>query len=381
MRRAAGVLATLTALVSFGCSAGGETLPARNAAQPPAVPVTAGVVVRKTMPMTIEAIGTAEPYSTVAVHSQITGELTSVHFTDGDDVDKGQLLFTLDRRPLEAALQQAQASLERDAAQLTNAAAQLQRYQDLSDRGIATREQLDQTRTNKATLEAAAAADQAAVENARVQLTYATISAPLAGRTGKLMIHAGNLVRANDTTPLVVINQVSPIYVSFAVAEGQLPLLKQYMARGVLTVEARSPTDAGSPSTGRVTFVDNAVDQSTGTITVRGTFDNADRRLWPGQFVNVVVTLDTDPNAIVIPATAVQEGQQGQFVFVIKADKTVEQRTITVVRNAGSDTIVSRGLAPGETVVTDGQLRLAPGSHVVIRTNASENSGSGSGKS
>jgi len=378
MRHATGALATLAAaLVAIGCSAGGETLPTRNPAAQPAVPVSAGTVVRKPMPMTIEGIGTAEPYSTVAVHSQVTGELTSVHFTDGDDVEKGQLLFTLDRRPLEAALQQAEAALERDLAQLTNAAAQFQRYQDLSDRGIATREQLDQTRTNKATLEAAVAADRAAVENARVQLAYATVSAPLAGRTGKLMIHAGNLVRANDTTPLVVINQVTPIYVSFAIAEGQLPILKQYMARGPLAVEARPPGDTAPASTGRVTFVDNAVDQSTGTITIRGTFSNADRRLWPGQFVNVVVTLDTDPNAIVVPAAAVQDGQQGKFVFVIKADKSVEQRTINVVRTAGSDAVVSSGLAPGDTVVTDGQLRLAPGSHVTVRPSASGNDGTG----
>jgi multidrug efflux system membrane fusion protein len=360
-------------LAAVGCSAGGETLPARTDVQETAVPVDAGAVIQKAMPMTIDVIGTAEAYSTVAVHAQITGELTSVNFKDGDDVQNGQVLFTLDRRPLEAALQQMEANLERDVAQLANARSQLRRYQDLTDRGIATKEQLDQSQTNTAALEATAAADRAAVQSAQVQLEYATIKAPLAGRTGKLMVHAGNLVRANDTTPLVVINQVSPIYVSFGIPEAQLPDLKRYMARGSLRVDARAPTDAGPASRGQVSFVDNAIDQTTGTITVRGTFANGNRQLWPGQFVNVVVTLDTEPNSIVVPTNAVQEGQQGKFVFVVKPDKTVEMRSIRAARTSGQETVVSDGLKPGETVVTGGQLRLAPGSRVTIRTgNGSE---------
>jgi multidrug efflux system membrane fusion protein len=379
MRRAAlmlafGYVVTAATLAVAGCSAGGETLPARNAVQQTAVPVDAGAVVQKAMPMTIDVIGSAEAYSTVAVHAQITGELTSVNFKDGDDVEKGQVLFTLDRRPLEAALQQMEANLGRDLAQLANARSQLQRYQDLSDRGIATKEQLDQSHTNTAALEATTAADRAAVQSAQVQLEYATIKAPLAGRTGKLMVHAGNLVRANDTTPLVVINQVSPIYVSFGIPEAQLPDLKRYMSRGSLRVDARAPTDAGPASNGHVSFVDNAIDQSTGSIAVRGTFPNGDRKLWPGQFVNVVVTLDTEPNAIVVATTAIQEGQQGKFVFVIKPDKTVEMRPVHTARTSGPETVVSDGLNPGETVVTGGQLRLAPGSRVTIRT------GSGSEK-
>jgi multidrug efflux system membrane fusion protein len=379
MRRAAlmlalGYVVTAATLAVAGCSAGGETLPARNAVQQTAVPVDAGAVVQKAMPMTIDVIGSAEAYSTVAVHAQITGELTSVNFKDGDDVEKSQVLFTLDRRPLEAALQQMEANLGRDLAQLANARSQLQRYQDLADRGIATKEQLDQKHTNTAALEATTAADRAAVQSAQVQLEYATIKAPLAGRTGKLMVHAGNLVRANDTTPLVVINQVSPIYVSFGIPEAQLPDLKRYMSRGSLRVDARAPTDGGPASNGHVSFVDNAIDQSTGTIAVRGTFPNGDRKLWPGQFVNVVVTLDTEPNAIVVATTAIQEGQQGKFVFVIKPDKTVEMRPVHTARTSGPETVVSDGLNPGETVVTGGQLRLAPGSRVTIRT------GSGSEK-
>jgi multidrug efflux system membrane fusion protein len=367
---AAAMLAVVTAA---GCSgADGKALPARtdSPATPPdsAVVVTAVPVVEKAMPVAIDAIGTAEAYSVVAVHSQITGELTSVNFKDGDEVTKGQELFTLDRRPLDAALQQAQANLDRDLAQLANAKAQLQRYQDLADRGIATREQLDTSRTTLAALDATTVADRASVENARVQLTYATISAPISGRVGKLLVSVGNLVRANDTTPLVVINQVAPIYAVFGVPEAQLPDLKRYMARGALRVEAGPPTASEPPSVGRLAFVDNSVDQTTGTIAVRATFPNDDRRLWPGQFVNVTITLDRDPSAIVIPSIAIQDSQQGKIVFVVKPDKTVEQRVVHIRRAANAETVVADGVKAGEMVVTDGQLRLIPGTRVTIRS-------------
>ena len=362
----------IAALISTSACSGGESLAqeqprGRGAGQAPAVPVTAATVVQKPMPIDILVIGTAEAYSTVSVHAQITGELTAVAFKEGDDVKKGQALFTLDRRPLEGALRQAQAVLERDSAQAVNAKSQAQRYQDLAQRGIATREQVDQITANAAAIEATLGADRAAVEAAKVQLTYATIAAPSAGRTGALMVHEGNLVRANDTTPLVVINQVSPIYVTFGVPEAQLPELKRYMAKGSLHVEARSPTDPGPASTGRITFVDNAVDQTTGTIKIKGTFANADRRLWPGQFVNVVVTLTTDPTAIVVPATAVQNGQQGTYAFVVKPGETVELRPVAVARSNGTESVVASGLKAGEIVVTDGQLRLVPGARVSIK--------------
>jgi len=378
MKRLARVLCValilcVAAVGAGGCSSvGGETAgPGKldtSTAALNAVPVTAAPVVQKPMPITIGVVGTAEAYSTVAVHAQITGELTSVNFTDGDDVVKGQVLFALDRRPLETALQQAEANLQRDLAQAANARAQTERYSDLVQRGIATREQLDQQQTNRAALEATVAADRAAVESAKVQLTYATIAAPIAGRTGKLMVHAGNLVRANDTTPLVVINQISPIHASFGIPEGQLPEFKRYLAQRAIQVEASPPNDAAPPARGYVSFVDNAVDQTTGTIEVRGTFANESRQLWPGQFVNVTVTLGTDTNAIVIPTIAVQTGQQGQYVFVARSDATVELRPIQVARTAGAETVVKNGLVPGETVVTDGQLRLVPGSHITVRT-------------
>jgi len=331
------------------------------------VPVTVTQVIQKEMPLEIRVIGTAEPYSTVAVHAQITGQLTSVNFKEGDEVKKGQVLFVLDRRPLEAALQQADANLQRDIAQAANARSQAQRYQDLADKGIATKEQLDTSRTGAAALDATVEADRAAVENAKVQLQYATMTAPIAGRTGALMVHEGNLVRANDATPLVIINQITPIYVSFGIPEARLPEFKRYMAQGSLHVEAQPPTEEGMPSRGRISFVDNNVDQTTGTIKIKGTFANEDRRLWPGQFVNVIVTLTNDPGAIVVPAAAVQAGQQGQYVFVVTSDQTVEMRPVEIARTRGDDTVIQRGLKPGETVVTDGQLRLVPGSRISVK--------------
>jgi multidrug efflux system membrane fusion protein len=365
-------LALASSLMAIACS-GGEAVQAtppagRGGGPNAAVPVATATVADKAIPLEIDVIGTVEAYSTVSVRAQLTGELTSVTFKEGDDVRKGQVLFTLDRRPLESALEQARANLQRDAAQAANAKAQAQRYQDLAARGIATREQVDTTQTAAAALEGTLAADRAAVENATVQLQYATIAAPIAGRTGALMVHEGNLIRANDVAPLVVINQVSPIYVSFAIPESRLSELKQYIARGSVKVEALAPNDPGPPSVGRITFVDNTVDPTTGTIRIKGTFPNEARHLWPGQFVNVSVTLTIDPHAVVVPTAAVQAGQQGSYVFVVKPDSTVELRQVTVARTQDNETIIKQGLKPGETVVTDGQLRLTSGSRISIKS-------------
>lgn len=368
--------AALAATLSACGAAGRASTPAPADARAgrgdagPIIPVAAQAVERKPISNVIQAVGTAEPYSTVAVRAQTTGELTSVNFRDGDEVQAGQLLFTLDRRPLEAALQQAQANLDRDLAQSNNAKAQLKRYQDLAERGIATGEQLDQIRTTVSALDATVAADRAAVQNAQVQLAYATIAAPLSGRTGKLMINVGNLIRANDATPLVIINQISPIYVSFGIPEAQLGELKRHMARGELPVDATAPGSSERKATGRLSFVDNTIDQTTGTIGVRATFPNEGRTLWPGEFVNVSVTLDTNPSAIVVPTKAVQDSQQGKFVFVVSPEKTVDRRSIRVAQAVGTETVIADGLKPGELVVTDGQIRLAPGFHVTLRTDA-----------
>ena len=366
----------LLLLVSFACAgedgatasaAGGSGRGGRGGAGGPAVPVAVGIVVQKSMPIEITVIGAAEAFSSVAIRAQTTGQLNSVSFTEGDDVMAGQVLFTLDRRPMEAALQQAQANLDRDVAQAANAAQQAKRYDELAARGIATREQVDTSRTAVAALNATVEADKAAVENAKVQLQYATITAPISGRTGTLMVHEGNLVRANDTTPLVVINQVAPISVTFAIPEARLPELKKYMAGGALRVTANPPNDDSAPATGRISFVDNSVDQTTGTIKVKGTFPNADRRLWPGQYVNVVVTLTMDPEAIVVPSVAVQAGQQGSYVFVVNAEQKVDLRPVVVKRTGATETVIESGLKPGETVVTDGHLRLVPGARITVK--------------
>jgi len=371
------VPAALTAVLAATACSGGEAVQATppvgggggrgGGGQGAAVPVTTALVAEKAIPLELMAIGAAEAYQTVAVRAQITGGLTSVGFKEGDDVRKGQVLFTLDRRPLEAALEQARANLQRDTAQAANAKAQAQRFQDLAARGIATKEQVDTSAAAAAALSATLEADQAALENATVQLQYATITAPIAGRTGALMVHEGNLVRANDTTPLVVINQVTPINVTFGIPEARLPELKQYMAKGSVRVEALAPTDTGEPSVGRITFVDNAVDPTTGTIRIKGVFPNEARHLWPGQFVNITVTLTTDPHALVVPTTAVQTSQTGQYVFVVKPDQTVDLRTVKVARAADAETVIKEGLKAGETVVTDGQLRLTPGSRISVK--------------
>jgi multidrug efflux system membrane fusion protein len=337
----------------------------------PAVPVTVATVVQKAMPIEIQVIGSAEPYSTVAIRSQITGLLNAVNFREGDIVRKDQVLFELDRRPLVAALEQAQANLQRDMAQAANAEVQATRLQQLVDRGIAPRDQGDTAKTSVVAMNATVEADRAAVENAKIQIQYATIPSPLTGRTGALMVHQGNLVRANDQTPLVVINEVAPISVAFSIPEARLTELRRYMSGGSLAVTA-TPQGSDRSSTGRIAFIDNAVDQNTGTIRIKGTFPNEDGRLWPGQFVNVVVTLSTDPAAIVVPSVAVQAGQQGMYVFAVKLDQSVEMRPVTVARTRGAESVIASGVRPGDTVVTDGHLRLVPGARISVKSAAGQ---------
>jgi membrane fusion protein, multidrug efflux system len=365
-------LALGAGLVAAACSGQAQQAQAtppsgRGGAANAAVPVTTARAVQKSVPLAIEGIGTVIAASTVAVHAQITGVLTSVNFVEGDEVQQGQVIVTLDKRPFEAALNQATATLNRDLAQAANAKAQAVRYQDLLKRGIATHEQVDQIVSNAAALDATVQADRAVVESAKVQLDYATIIAPLTGKTGLLQVHPGNLVRAGDTMPIVTINKITPVYVTFAIPEAGLPQLKRYMAQGRLPVLASPPDDTVAPSSGTITFVDNAVDITTGTIKVKGTFPNTDRRLWPGQFVNVKVTLSSEPNAIVVPSLAVQTGQQGTYVFVVMPDQTVDLRPVAVERVSGDQSVIKSGLKAGDIVVTDGQLRLVPGSRVSIK--------------
>jgi multidrug efflux system membrane fusion protein len=344
-----------------------------NTAPPPPRPpvtVTEGAVVQKTVPVQIRAIGNVEAYSTISVKSQIGGILTVVHFREGQDVGKGLLLFTIDPRPYEAAVKQAEANLAKDLAQFKNAQVEVTRYEELVKKGYVAQEQYDQIRTNSAALEATVNADKAQVENARLQLKYCYIYSPISGRTGNLMANQGNLIKANADTAMVVVNQVQPIYVTFSVPEQYLNEIKKYMAGGKLTVDAFISKGDTKPEHGILTFVDNAVDTTTGTIKLKGTFVNKDKRLWPGQFVDVFLTLTAQPDAIVVPSEALQVGQSGTYVFVIKKDLTVEARPVVVDRSLDGESVIAKGLQAGEKVVTDGQLRLVPGAKVEIKTPA-----------
>jgi multidrug efflux system membrane fusion protein len=312
-------------------------------------------------------VGNVEAYSTVSIKSQVTGVLTEAHFKEGQDVKKGQLLFTIDPRPLEAALKQAEATLARDFAQVQNWREQARRYAELVKKQYVSREQYDQIKANADAAEAVVVSDQAAVENAKVQLSYCYIYSPMNGRVGSLLVNEGNLVRVNDGAPLVVINQLTPIYVTFSVPEQNLEDIKRHMSMGKLKVDAIFPSDEGRPETGALSFVDNAVDRSTGTVKLKAEFANGARRLWPGQFVNVALTLTSQPDAVVIPSEAIQAGQDGQQVFVIKPDKTVEVRPVTVGPTNEGEAVIAKGLAPGELVVREGQFLLGPGSRVEIR--------------
>jgi multidrug efflux system membrane fusion protein len=334
---------------------------------PKGVPVLADTVIQKAVPVEIRAIGNCQAYSTVSVKSMVAGEISQVHFKEGQDVAKGDLLFTIDPRPSQAALKQAEANLERDKVQAENARANFQRYEVLMAKQAVPRQQYDQFRTTAEAADATVRLDEAAVENAKVMLSYCYIRSPIDGRTGNLLITGGNVIKANDV-PLLTINQIRPIYVAFSVPEQNLAEVKRYRAAGKsLKVEAFIPNDARGVEQGFLTFIDNTVDNTTGTILLKGTFSNKYRRLWPGQFVNVRLVLTTQPNAVVVPAPAVQTGQQGQYVFVIKPDLTVEARPVVVSRTIGNDAIIDKGLKAGERVVTDGQLQLVPGAKVEIK--------------
>ncbi len=414
--------AGLAALLIAGCSSRGDER-ASAAPAPRGVPVTVSAAVRRDVPVTATAIGNVQASSTVGVLSQVNGQLLHVHFAEGQEVREGQLLFTLDPRPFEAALRQAEANLARDRAQLAqaeaavgqqqaqirqaeanlardraqldNARVQERRYRELLERQLIAREQYDQIRTNAEALAATVRADEAAVanareslraaqaavdnaratvradeavvESARLQLAYTRITAPLSGRTGNLLIHEGSVVKANDVgNPMVTINRIRPVHVVFAVPEPYLADLRRFMTAGALRVEAEVP---GRPerARGELTFINNTVDPATGTIQLKATFPNADGALWPGQFVNVVLTLATERQAVVVPAPAVQTGQQGPYVFVVKPDSTVELRPVRPGPTVGRETVIREGLAPGERVVTDGHLRLAPGVRVEVK--------------
>jgi len=367
-----------------------------------AQPVSVATVSQKDVPVDIAAVGNVEAYISISVRSQVTGQLQQAFFREGDVVKKGDKLFQIDPRPLQSALEMAEANLVRDQALLNQASAQLERdaanaeYQQataarqtqLVDAGLLSKDAGDQARAaadstasaikaDKASVESAKAqlsVQQSAVDNAKVQLSYTTIRATIDGRTGSNTVKPGNLVTANNTE-LVTIDQLQPVFVTFAVPAVHLPIIKTHMGKDPLTVFAASPEAGGSPIEGKLTFVDNAVDQTTDTIKLKATFPNQDARLWPGQFTRVALRLMTLPHATVVPSQAVQTGQDGQFVFVVNRDSAVDQRPVTVAQRMGEDVVIDKGLTPGETIVTEGQLRLEQGTRVQVQSPGGNDSG------
>ena len=362
-RKAAATLGILAALAASGAC----TRRQAKAAAPAAVPVLAATVETRDVPIEAAAIGSVEAYTTVSLRPQVSGPIASVHFHEGADVKAGDLLFTIDPRPFEAALAQAESALARDKAQARNAAAVAERAESLFRQGILSKEQVDAARASTEALGATVQADDAAVQNAKLQLSYCTVRAPVAGRTGAVLVQAGNVVQAVTGGPLVVINQIEPVYVSFALPEPRLAELRRAVSAGRLPVEAVIGGEESKPVEGELAFVDNQVDRATGTFRLKATFANHDRRLWPGQFVNARVVLDVRKGAVVAAASAVQAGQQGPYVFVVKPDRTAEVRRVVIGASAGDFVVVEKGLQAGETVVTDGQVRIVPGGPVEVK--------------
>ena len=333
-----------------------------------AVPVMVAAATQQTLPVTVQAIGNVEAYTTVAIKARIDGQILSVNFQEGKEVRKGEVLFRIDPRPFEASLKQSEAQALRDIASRDQAASQERRYQELLDKNFVSKDAYAQFRTNATTAEATSRASQAALENAKLNIEYTVIRAPIDGFVGRALLQAGNMVKANDTISLVVINQVKPVYVNFAIPEQQLPVFRDLMGRNPLTVEVSAPGADKPLATGRIAFLDNAVDQTTGTIKVRAVFDNGGVSLWPGQFVTVRVNLYDQENALVVPSRALQTGPSGQFVYVIRPDMTAEVRKVVVTRTQGDISVLAEGaLAKDEKVVVRGALRLAPGSKVTIQ--------------
>ncbi len=341
----------------------------RQAALPPA-PVVVAQARTASVPVTLGVIGNVQAYSAVAVKSQVDGQILEVHFKEGQNVKKGDLLFTLDQRPYVAALRQAEANLAKDKAMLDKARADLARLEALVAKDFTSRANYDTAKANAASLEATIKADEAMVEQAKLKLEYTRITAPIDGRVGSILVNAGNLVKASDTTTagtLVTINQIRPIYVQFSVPESHLSEIRARMAAGKISVKAQVPQEDRPAAEGTLTFINNAVDTATGTILLKATFENDDDRLVPGQFVNVTVELSVIPQAVVVPPAAVQVGQRGHYVFVVKPDSTVELRLVRAGITTESHVVIHDGLKPGERVVTEGQLRLRPGTRVTVR--------------
>ena len=359
-----GALALTLALSLFGCSkpAGG---PGGPGGKPAPAPVLTAVAVKKTVPVVLHSIGTVESMASAAVRAQVQGNLAEVLFTEGQEVKAGDPLFKIDSRPYEDNLRQAEASIRRGQAQLALTDKQARQADELHREGIISDNTRDTARASAETQSASQAANQAFLDNARLQLSYCSITAPISGRTGKRMVDVGNLVRPGEQT-LVVINQIRPIQVSFSEPEQNLARIRARMAEGKLPVLAWLPGET-EPETGELAFIDNAVDPTTGTILLKATFPNEKERLWPGQFVDVELTLAEEKDVVVVPSRAVQQGQQGTYVYAVKPDRTVELLPVTIGLTLGEETVIDKGVEAGREVVTDGQLRLTPGAAVEIK--------------
>ena len=362
-----GALCLGAAALQISCSRNVSADPNLRKPPPAGVPVLVNEAVEKEMAVQIRAIGNVQPYSKVTIRSQITGQLLQAHFQEGQEVKKGDLLCTIDPRAAQAALAQARANLARDEALLENARIEFDREKKLLDSALISQDEFDKARASLDTLNGTVLGDHAAITNAELNVEFTSIRSPVDGVTGNLLVYPGNIVKAPDDS-ILTINQIHPIYVSFAVPEQVLPEIKNGLREKPLGVEAAFQNMIGAATKGRLTFIDNAVDPTTGMIQLKATFPNEDNALWPGQFVQVAVTLSTQPHAVVVPSPAVQTGQNGEFIYVVKADQTVEARPVSTGIARDGETVVESGMKAGETVVTDGQLRLVPGAKVNVQS-------------
>ena len=367
MKRYCNLLLITVAMASLTACGKKDQAQAANASARPAAPVVVAVAEQRDVPVQLSAIGNVESYQTVQIRSQVNGQIQSIFFKEGQDVHKGQLLFQLDKKPFQADLEKAQGMLQHDEAQAANSRLQAERYNVLEMQGVASKEQADQVRAQAKADSSAVYADKAAVDAAKVQLQYTDIKAPIDARTGALLMNVGNLVKANDTPFLVQLNQVTPIYATFSIPENQLDAVRKFAA-GNLKVLAFPKGQNSNPAEGKLTFIDNGVDMQTGTVKLKATFANKDRRLWPGQYVDVVLNLSTRKQAVLVPTKAIQTGQQGQYVYVVTPQSTAESRNVETSGTYQNSTVIAGGVSAGEKVVVDGQLRVAPNAKVLVQS-------------
>ena len=370
---AAGAVLALTAVAVMPRVAS-NSVPAAEAQTPPptapGVPVTAGTVAAADVPVFLNALGTVQAYNTVTIKSRVDGQIVKVAFNEGEDVKAGSPLIQIDPRPFQALLDQAIATREKDVAQLVSAQADLTRWAELVTTGAKSRQTYDQQKAMVGTLQASIKADEAQIETARLNLGYADIRAPIDGRLGIRMVDVGNMVRATDATGLVTVSQLKPIFVSFTVPQEHLHKIHEKQAGGDLTVLAYGGDNKTQLSEGKLTVIDNAIDQPTGTIRLKGTFANTDERLWPGEFVNVRLILQVRKGVPTVPAQTVQDGPNGRYAYVIKEDNTVERRTVEVSSVQDGIAVITKGLSIGDRVVVDGQYRLTNGARVKVEATA-----------